>query len=144
MLTSLLLVAILSALDKQTSVLGSVDTQKLLSAVSPTTRNSFHALSKFDNISLADVEAGVGVYSLLHHFPPEYLSRTSRAELAIRALNADIIVRVFNTADDPTSFDQVEWRSIFRSFVVKVAKQFQMKLIEDIVRPPFQYANPRY
>jgi hypothetical protein len=144
MLTCLLLVAMLSTLDKQTSVLGSVDTQKLLSSFDAGTRSSLDSLSELDNVSLADIEAVVGVYRLLHHFPPEYLSRTSRADLATRALNADILVRAFNPNDVPASQGQVEWRAIFRSFVVKIARQFQLKLVEDVVRSCFNVWVPRH
>ena len=124
----------LSALDKQTSMLGSVDTKKWMSVVSSGKRNSLDALSEIDSISLTDVEAGVGVYSLLHHFPPEYLSRASRVDLATKALNADILVRAFNPNNDPTSQRQIEWRTLFRSFVVKMVKQSQIKLVDDMVR----------
>ncbi|KAF8499462.1 Urb2/Npa2 family-domain-containing protein [Gautieria morchelliformis] len=126
----------LSALDKQTSVLGSVDAQKWLSAVSAESSSSFDALSNAGNVSLVDVEAGLGVYSLLHRFPPEYLSRASRVDLATKALNADILIRGFSPNNDPTSQGNVEWRAILRSFIVKVAKQSPMKLIEDMASSP--------
>lgn len=129
------LVAMLSVLDKQTSVFGLVDAKKWMSFVSAGKDNSLDSLSKMDRISSADVEAGVGVYSFLHYFPPEFLSRASRVDLATKALNADILVRAFNPNTDPTSPKQVEWRAILRAFVVKIAKQSQMKFVDDLVRP---------
>lgn len=134
-------VSMLSALEKQTSMLGSVDTQRLLSSVCVRKHNSLDALSIVDNVSPVDVKAGVAVYILLHNFPPEYLSRASRVSLATTAMNADILVQAFNPNDEPTSQNGVEWRAIFRSFVVKIVKQFPMKFIEDMVCPRLQYVS---
>jgi hypothetical protein len=129
----------LAALDKQTAGFGLVDTSKWLTAVIGGIGGDLKAVttvSKANKMPWNDIKAGVEVYRLLHYFPPEYLSRASRAELAKRALAADILVRALSPKEEPTLQGPVEWRAVLRSFIVMVARQTQTKTIDEMVLPP--------
>ncbi|KAF8592051.1 hypothetical protein K439DRAFT_628418 [Ramaria rubella] len=122
-----------SVLDTQTAAFDSIDNLKWVSAIVDGDDKALKMFLKLNNVSLVDVEAGAEVYHFLRSFPPDYLSRASRLALSLRALSADILVRVLSPNTEPMSRGLVEWRALFRSFVFSAGKQANMKFVVDLV-----------
>ncbi|KIJ49734.1 hypothetical protein M422DRAFT_27511 [Sphaerobolus stellatus SS14] len=121
-------ISMLSTLQKETQKLASVNITECLEAIS---KDQF-GTTKSNGISLGDVETCVPLYRLLHYFPSDYLSRSSRIDLATRALTADVLIKLLTAKEEPLSKDAIEWRATFRSFLAIVAKEFQVKALDDV------------
>ncbi|KIJ38960.1 hypothetical protein M422DRAFT_33012 [Sphaerobolus stellatus SS14] len=120
--------SMLSTLQKETQKLASVNITECLEDIS---KDQF-GTAKSNGISLGDVEACVPLYRLLHYFPFDYLSRSSRIDLAMRALTADVLTKLLTEKEEPLSKDAIEWRATFRSFLVTVVKEFHVKALDDV------------
>lgn len=130
-----LLASFIVVLDKKTTEFATINVQQWLSTLVHGQSKAVKALLNANNMALDGIEQWVDVCRLLHYFPPEYLSKSSRLELAKRALAADVLLQALALRDESTLPMLAEWRGILRSFVVTVVTHTQTKTLEDTVCP---------
>jgi len=116
----------LAILDKKTQKLAVINVAGSIDAL-------IHDQKFIGNLSKEDIADCIPIYRLLHYFPVEYLPRSSRVDLAMRALAADVLTKSFESKEEPLLEHVTEWRATCRSFLVKVVRETQAKAFEDVV-----------
>lgn len=83
--------------------------------------------------SLEDLKRVADIYKYLIRFPPNYLSKKSKDDLIIKALNADIFIN-FGDSQNLPPVSGTETCTAFRVFLSKSWNEQPSKLLGEIVR----------
>ncbi|KAF8527957.1 Urb2/Npa2 family-domain-containing protein [Hysterangium stoloniferum] len=122
-------------IETQTTAFASFDTAPLINAMVRGETLLIKEQIMLCEVSRTDAESAAEIFSLMHHFPPEYLSKVSKVDLVTRAMNADVYVSALNSDLEPM-LRGVEWRAIFRSFISNSIKDTNLKMARNLVLTP--------
>ncbi|GJJ11291.1 hypothetical protein Clacol_005523 [Clathrus columnatus] len=117
-----------SVLDQETSF--------LISKHAPVTPNmDWSILRQSIKCSPSDMERVAVIYKLSLRFPSNYLSKKSRDDLILKALNADVFTDISHLQEHPTVCNK-EINVACRAFLSKSWNEQPSKLLEELVLAP--------